>query len=335
MTTLTVCPGTLQSGYDTYNPLACKKLFDGKKVSPFLDFDFEKDVHRELIASNMERISVSGAQEKMTAVIEEGKIRLAGPDERSTHLLKPAPLDFDISTRKQMPANEHLTMQIASQVYGIITAENGLCFDSDNQMVYITKRFDITPQGDKIPMEDFAALVGRNEQTDGKYFKYEGCYEDIAGAIKRYIPAWPVAMERFFKLVIFNYIFGNGDDHLKNFSVQRIDNDFQLTPAYDLMNTDLHIHGDDLGLSGGLQKSGWKSEVWEQTGHPCQTDFIAFGKQIGLVPTRIKSIIKKFGSIPQEVNVLVANSFLNDKMKRNYLRIVKERVSRFVRTAEC
>jgi serine/threonine-protein kinase HipA len=331
MIKLKVCPSTLQSGYDTYSPLACRKLFNGKKVSPFLDFDFEKDVHREAIASNMERVSVSGAQEKMTAITENGKIRLADADERSTYLLKPAPLDFDISTRKQMPANEHLTMQIAAQVYGIITAENGLCFDSNNQMVYITKRFDITSDGDKIPMEDFATLVGKNEQTDGKYFKYEGCYEDIALAIKRFIPAWPVAMERFFKLVVFNYIFGNGDDHLKNFSVQRIDDDFQLTPAYDLMNTNLHIHGDDLGLSGGLQKSGWKSEVFEQTGHPCQADFTAFGKQIGIAPSRIDSVIKDFCDIPKEVHTLVENSFLNDKMKRNYLRIINERVSRFVR----
>lgn len=333
MITLTVCPGTLQGGYDTYSPTAINKLFDGKKVSPFLNFDFEKDVHREMITTNMERISVSGAQEKMTAVVEDGKIRLAKTDERSTYILKPAPLDFDIPTRKQMPANEHLTMQIASQVYGIITAENGLCFDSSNQMVYITKRFDITPQGCKLPMEDFAALIGKNEQTNGKYFKYDGCYEDIALAIRRFIPAWPVAMERFFRLILFNYVYGNGDGHLKNFSVRRIGDDFQLAPAYDLMNTDLHIHGDDLGLKGGLQKSGWKSEIYEHTGHPCQSDFIAFGRQIGIAPSRIDSIIQHFYCIPDGANVLVQNSFLNDKMKRKYLRVVSERVDRFNRTS--
>lgn len=282
----------------------------------------------------MERVSVSGVQEKMSAVVERGKIRLAEADEQGTYLLKPAPLDYDIPTRKQMPANEHLTMQIASQVYGILTAENGLCFDAKGQMVYITKRFDITPDGHKLIMEDFASLVGKNEQSDGKYFKYEGTYEDIALAIRRYIPAWPVAMERFFKLVIFNYIFGNGDDHLKNFSVIRVGDDFQLAPAYDLMNTDLHIHGEDFGLNGGLFRSGWKSEVYEHTGHPCQSDFRAFGKQIGLAPSRMKAIIDALITMPKEVENLVSRSFLDDKMKRTYLRIVRERINRCQRESE-
>ena len=77
-------------------------------------------------------------------------------------------------------------------------------------------------------MEDFASLVGRNEQTDGTYFKYSGCYEDIAKCIRKYIPAWMVDMERFFELVVFNYIYANGDDHLKNFSVIRQGGDYRL-----------------------------------------------------------------------------------------------------------
>ena len=95
----------------------------------------------------------------------------------------------------------------------------------------ITKRFDIKPDLRKTEMEDFASLVGRNEQTDGKYFKYSGYYEDIAHAIKKFIPAWMVDMERFFDLVTFNYIYANGDDHLKNFSVIRQGSDFRLAPA--------------------------------------------------------------------------------------------------------
>ena len=166
-----VCPSLLTEGYDTYSPAALRRLFAGASVSYMLDFDFEKDVYRQVISENMGRISVSGAQEKMSAVVDNGTIRLASEGERSTHILKPAPLDYDLVARKQIPANEHLTMQIASQVYGIITAENGLCFDRSNHPVYITKRFDILPDGNKARMDDFAVIVGRNEQTDGKYFK--------------------------------------------------------------------------------------------------------------------------------------------------------------------
>jgi serine/threonine-protein kinase HipA len=225
-------------------------------------------------------------------------------------------------------------MQIAKQVYGIVTAENGLCFTKDGQMVYITKRFDILPDGSKVEMEDFAALVGRNEQTDGTYFKYSGCYEDIAKCIRKTIPAWIVDMERFFELVVFNYIYANGDDHLKNFSVIRQGSDYRLAPAYDLLNTSLHVIGDDFGLDGGLSPDIEKSDVYDRTGHPCRLDFERFGAQIGLADSRIKRVLNKYMVIPELTMKLVGNSYLNDKMKRKYLRIVDERVKRFVRKSE-
>lgn len=252
MKELNHCPSTLADGFSTYSPTACKKLFDGQKVSHLLDFEIDEISKTSETMIAMRRISVSGAQEKFPAVIENGIIRISQTDERSRYILKPAPWDNTLQTRKQIPANEHLTMQIASQVYGIITAENGLCFTPHGDMIYITKRFDIAKDGSKYLMEDFASLVGKNEAEQGTYFKYDGCFEDIACAIRRYIPAWMIAMERFFKLVVFNYIYGNGDDHLKNFSIIRIGEHYQLAPAYDLMNTSLHIEGEDLGLNGGV-----------------------------------------------------------------------------------
>lgn len=200
--------------------------------------------------------------------------------------------------------------------------------------MYITKRFDILPDGTKVEMEDFASLVGRNEQTDGTYFKYSGCYEDIAKCIRKTIPAWMVDMERFFELVVFNYIYANGDDHLKNFSVIRQGGDYRLAPAYDLLNTSLHVIGDDFGLDGGLSPDIEKSDVFDRTGHPCRLDFKRFGAQIGLTDARIKRVLDKYMLIPDLAMKLIGNSFLNDKMKRKYLRIVDERVKRFVRKSE-
>lgn len=326
-----VCPCLLAEGYASYCPTALHRLFDGMPVSHFLDFDFEKDIDRQTIADNMGLISVSGVQEKMSAVVEAGKIRLASDRERSTHILKPAPLDYFLAERKQIPANEHLTMQIASQVYGITTAENGLCFDRSRHVVYITKRFDILTSGDKARMDDFATIIGCSEQTGGKFFKYDGCYEDIALAIKKVIPAWDSALDSFFNIVLFNYIYANGDAHLKNFSIINKGSENQLAPAYDLLNTSLHISGDDFGLKGGLLRSGWKSEVYDRTGHPCRTDFEAFGKEIGLDPQRIATAIEAFATIPGSAIELVNRSFLDKKMKRKYLAIVKERISRFNR----
>ena len=181
MVEIKFCPSTLAEGYNTYSPQAVKRLFDGKKVSPFLDFNINELKQSNVIAQAMQRISVSGVQEKFSGLIDHNSIRIAESNERSTYIIKPAPWDETIATRKQIPANEHVTMQIARQEYGIVTAENGLCFTKDGQTVYITKRFDILPDGTKVEMEDFAALVGRNEQTDGTYFKYSGCYPSMDG----------------------------------------------------------------------------------------------------------------------------------------------------------
>lgn len=195
------CPSTLAEGFSTYSARGAKTLFDGKKVSPFLDFNVDEILNTTDITNAMHHISVSGVQEKFPAVVDNGKIRITHNEERSTYILKPAPWDKTLQNRKQIPANEHLTMQIASQVYGIQTAANGLCFTPNGQPVYIVKRFDILTDGKKTPMEDFATIVGRNEQTDGIHFKYSGCYEDIALAIRRNVAAWMVDMERFFRFI--------------------------------------------------------------------------------------------------------------------------------------
>lgn len=141
------CPSSLQEGFDTYSSKAIKTLFGGERVNPVLSFDIDEFRNAGEIANAMHRISVSGVQEKFPAVIKSGEIRIAGDNERSTHILKPAPWDKTLVDRKHIPANEHLTMQIASQVYGIQTAANGLCFTPKGQPVYITRRFDILSDG--------------------------------------------------------------------------------------------------------------------------------------------------------------------------------------------
>jgi serine/threonine-protein kinase HipA len=314
-----------------YSPRVLKTLFFGKQVSPYLDFCIKGLKQSGEAVAAVERISVSGVQEKFPAVIDGGKIRLAREGERSTHILKPAPWDETIATRRHIPANEHLTMQIAAQVYGIRTAANGLCVSADGQLLYITRRFDILPDGTKAELEDFASVCGRNEQTDGLHFKYSGCYEDIARGIRQYVSGWMVDMERFFDLVVFNYIYGNGDDHLKNFSLIRQGEDYRLAPAYDLLNTGLHVQGDDFGLDGGLSSRLVRSDEYERTGHPCRADFEQFASLIGLVPVRSARLLDRYMTIPEETLSLLHESWLPEKMQRLYLRIVKERVARFCR----
>ena len=306
-------------------------LFDDRRVSLALEFDLDERHHTKEMTQAMQRISVSGVQEKFPAVVDEGKIRLAFAGERSTHILKPAPWDATLIERRQIPVNEHLTMQIASQVYGIVVAANGLCTTPSGRYVYVTRRFDIGPDGAKNPMEDMASLIGKSETIGGATFKYNGSYMDIAQCIRRYIPAWMPEMERFFELVVFNYIYANGDAHLKNFSVMLKDGDYSLTPAYDLLNTAIHVQDEDFALDGGLSPNIPRSSNYNLTGHPCRKDFEWFGKEIGLVEIRMKRILDNYMSLPEQTKSLVKQSHFTEKLKRHYLRVVNERIARFAK----
>ena len=317
---------------DAYDSRDARLLFDGRKVSPFLDFETDGSKASSQLAQAMHRISVSGVQEKFPAIVDKGRIRLTKEGEQSTHILKPAPWDETLQNRRLIPINENLTMQIASQAYKIRTAANGLCFaGAKRRPVYITRRFDILSDNFKMPMEDFASALGRNEDNCGEYFKYTGCYADIAAAIRKNVAAWMVDMERFFELVVFNYIYANGDAHLKNFSIILDGEDYRLAPAYDLLNTSLHVASDDFALEGGLSRDLPKSDVYSATGHPCRCDFEAFGQLTGLNGIRIKKILDKYMSIPDAALNLIKTSLLDDKSKRQYFRIISERTSRFNR----
>ena len=114
MNRIEVCPGSLTPGFDTYSPACLKKLFDGRKVSPLLDFDYNADSFG--LAENINQISVSGVQEKLSAVVENGKIILTPAGQQGRYIIKPSPSYKYLRFRNFIPANEHLTMQIAKQV---------------------------------------------------------------------------------------------------------------------------------------------------------------------------------------------------------------------------
>lgn len=331
MKEINVCPGTLAIGFDTYSPSCLRKMFDGRRVSHIIDLSL--DGNADNIAAAINKISISGAQEKLSAVVDKGHIILTPPQQQGRYIIKPIPDYKHLRFRNNIPANEHLTMQIASQVYGIKTAENALAFFADGQMVYITKRFDYDENGLKIRQDDFASISGKTDRNSGKDYKYTGCYEDIARLLKQNVSAWQVEMSRYFSLVVFNYIFSNGDAHLKNFSLRETPNgDYILSPAYDLMNTSIHIDDGDFALQGGLIPKSEYSDTYTNSGHPCKDDFITFGKRIGVLPKKLHSIIELFATEQPQVLQLIEHSFLDEKVKRMYRQSYLERLRRFQRS---
>lgn len=325
------CPGTLAPGFNGYSKTCLKRMFDGKRTSHITDFCYEASSPEFIKAIN--RISISGVQEKLSTVHKDGKIVLVNEGGYGRYIIKPIPSDRTLAHRQFIPANEHLTMQIARQVFGINTAECAMIFFADGEPAYITRRFDYTQDGNKLTQEDFAMLAQKTAETHGNDYKYTGSYIDAANLIRTYVPAWLPEMTRFFTIVIFNYIFSNGDAHLKNFSIlETASGDHILSPAYDLMNTSIHIDDSDFALKDGLIPRKFYSDIYDKKGHPCQDDFRTFGTLIGVLPKKIDQVINMFLNSHNLVESLVKRSFLDERMQRMYLRSYDERMQRFSRS---
>lgn len=327
MKEITNCPSSLAAGYNTYSPVALKKLFNKQKVSHTLPYEsIEKNEDEaDFFMENKKCISISGVQNKYSMIVEDGRLILTPTGEQGQFILKPKP--FEIRNPQECAANENLTMQIAEQVFKIETAPNGLCFFKGGEMAYITKRFDVILDGNKYRVEDFASLAGVTSDNTGVNFKYNYSYEEIAELIKKYTTAWSVELLKFYRILLFNFLFSNGDAHLKNFSIiDRGKNDFRLAPAYDLLNTRIHVDDADFALDKGLFKNG-TNEFFKE-GKAIGTSFKQFGLLTGLPEKIVDKELSFFTVKHTLIDRLISNSFLSEKIKRQYKMLYQTRRNR-------
>jgi serine/threonine-protein kinase HipA len=323
------CPGTLAPGFDTYSRTCLNRVFFGRKVPHILPYDAPQSNGDtdHLFEENVRRMSISGVQEKFSVVLEKNAIRLCREGERGTHILKPAPL----SGKKpgQMPANEHLTMQIARQVYGIETAENALIFFRNGSAAYITRRFDVKePSGGsgqpagKRAQDDFASLAGRTPQTHGENYKYKGNYLELFQIMETHLPAYRIEAPKLFKLLIFNYLFSNGDAHFKNFSITETPlGDYRLSPAYDLLNSRLHIDDNDFALEEGLLPP----RLAEGS---IRNQFLILAGRAGIQEKMVNDLIYTLSSGSARTEQMIAASYLDEATKGIYWSMYLRRLGR-------
>jgi serine/threonine-protein kinase HipA len=278
------------------------------------------DEMKALLMENRKRVSISGVQEKWSLLLEKNQLWLI--KEQGEYILKPIPRD--LKKTEQIPANEHLTMQIAAQVYGINTAANALTyFFEDGTLSYITKRFDLKEDDTKWGVEDFASLAGKTKDNFGANYKHYFSYQAVGELIKMYVPTWRIELEKYFTLLIFNYLFSNGDAHLKSFSlIETPKGDYVLSPAYDLINTHLYVDDTDFALDKGLFNDDFRSPKYKILGYAHQDDFIELGKRIGLKETRISILLAPFLQKQALVEILIEHSFLTEANKRAYLQMM-------------
>jgi serine/threonine-protein kinase HipA len=319
------CPGCLITKDDDGFCKKClKELFNGKRVDPVLSIDSPLKEESGLYTEFTKRMSISGVQVKYLLKLEDGKLNLT--QQGGQYILKPVP-SGPFKNLDQAPANEHLTMQIARQVFKISAPPNAVLHFKDGTPAYLVKRFDLKLDGNKHQQEDFAQIAQLSEETHGKDYKYDMSYEEIGNLIKQHLATHQVEMEKFYRLVLFNYTFSNGDAHVKNFSAIRTDSgDYVLTPAYDLLCTKLHSPGEsDMALT--LFKEGF-SEAYQEIGFYTHFDFLLLGNKLGIREARAARIIDEFRNDRGEILDLIGKSFLRDDIKDLYKEYYKDRVKR-------
>jgi serine/threonine-protein kinase HipA len=320
------CHSCLGQSVKIYCPKCRKELFDGKKVSGLL---FDKQAFYQKRKEYAKRISISGVQDKLSLVFDENNI-LTPTDIEGHYILKPSPSEEQVDNSHDICANEHLSMQISKQIFNIPTASSALIPFSTGELAYITKRFDYAKDGQKLDQEDFAAVLEHTSDKQGRNYKYESSYESCAKAVQKYIPASMPALEDFYKRIVVNYLIGNADAHLKNFSLYRAEGrkDRSLAPNYDLLYTRYHIHNEEgyMGLALFEDEENGTTKAFEAMGYYTLEDFELFADKIGIKPKRLENIFELILSSTPRVIKMIEDSFLSEKGKEAYKKNYEERL---------
>ncbi len=269
-----------------------------------------------------EHMSISGVQDKISLRLSRGQ--LVPTDHDGEYILKPIPSVNLPCFKKDVPANEHLTMQLASQLFGIETAPNACIRFADGELAYVIRRFD-RRNGKKLLQEDFCQLSNRSEETAGRNFKYDGSYEELGRLLKHYCKAYPVESEKLYARIIFNYAFSNGDAHLKNFSLfESPFGDPVLTPAYDLLCTSLHFQHESRTALDLFDT--FETEAFRANGFYTRPDFIQLALIYGILQEQAEIILALYRARRSRVTELIRRSFLSDTAKADYLARFEDRL---------
>lgn len=293
------------AGFNGYHQKCSRKIFE--KISPpELDFTEEEilELAKQIIKSQK---TVPGVQPKLSlGLTADSEIpeRLTIVGLWGEFILKP---QTDIY--QNLPENEDLTMHLA-EISKIKTVEHSLIRLKSGQLAYITKRID-RKKGKKSHMEDMCQLTERLTEH-----KYKGSYEQIAKAIKKYTINSGLDVTNYFELVLFSFLTGNNDMHLKNFSLLKTNLEYSLCPAYDLVASELVVEGDDEDLA--LNLNGKKKKIKKN-------DFYLAMKGAGLDLKVIENIFKKYKNLLPKWICFIDQSFLPNEAKEEYKNLIKKK----------
>jgi serine/threonine-protein kinase HipA len=302
------CYKELGKGEKDFHPQCAKKFF-GLQEAPLLDYRHEEldKLAEQVIRS---QTSLTGVQPKLSLNLNkhEGTSRLTIVGLWGDYIFKPQTEDYI-----QLPENEDLTMHLA-EAAKISVVPHSLIRMADGELGYITKRIDRTKNGEKVDMEDMCQLTLHPTE-----YKYKGSHEQIAKAIMQYCDMPKLELANYMQLLLFCFVTGNNDMHLKNFSIYRPKNIYQLAPAYDLLNIAIANPIDKEELA--LTLSGRKSKLQLK-------DFLKAGEAMGLEEKVITHLIGNMQKALPKWKMLIQSSFLTEEMKVKYEQLVTSRLER-------
>jgi serine/threonine-protein kinase HipA len=296
----------LEKGQTEFHSTCSRRIF-GSAQPPELPYTHSQiaDLALQVIRN---QTTVTGVQPKLSLDIvgEHTPKRFTIVGLWGKYILKPQTELFE-----QLPENEDLTMHLA-EIAGIKTVPHSLIRFADNELFYITKRIDRGSNGEKLPMEDMCQLTERPTE-----YKYKGSYEQIAKIIVKFSAAPKLDLANFWELVLFCWLTGNADMHLKSFSLYNyISDNYNLCPAYGLLSTVLAMPEDTEELALTLNEKKKKLK---------QDDFWLAFTNSGLAQKVTENIFLKMKKIAPKWLNAIDNSFLNEANKEKYKAIINER----------
>lgn len=304
------CYKPLSTGQVDFHP-SCAKRFFGTKDIPTLEYNqSEMDSLAEKVIQA--QTSLTGVQPKLSLNLNkhEGSSRLTIVGLWGDFIFKPQTDDYP-----QLPEIEDLTMHMA-EVARISVVPHTLLRLADGSIGYITRRIDRTSDGEKIDMEDMCQLTLHPTE-----YKYRSSYEQIAKVIAAYSNTPKLCLANYMQLLLFCYITGNNDMHLKNFSLYAPKGDYLLSPAYDLLNVAIVNPKDTEELA--LTLNGKKSRL-------VRSDFLKFAERMDITEKSLNQMVTSFQKVMPKWEQLIKDSFLSEDMKERYLSFINERMNRLL-----
>jgi serine/threonine-protein kinase HipA len=305
---MNLCPITYTPcGENRYSEAGLKLLGTGLKT--LKDLEYTAEEQRKEAFNRASKMSIQGVQPKLSALLSIKDEKFILVDKGGRYILKPQHQFYT-----QLPENEDLTMRLANEI-DLEIPLHGLLWSKDNTLTYFIKRFDRKGQNDKVPVEDFAQLAGLSRDT-----KYDYSMEKIVKLIDEYCTFPAIEKIKLFKLVIFNYLIGNEDSHLKNFSIISDDNQTRLSPCYDLVNSSIVLkeQAEEIALPFNGKKKHLTRNILVNY----------FGKErCELTEKSIEKVLETISLAIPNWKTLINISFLSKEMKSKYLDLLDRRLT--------